>query len=274
MTSTQKAKAVPVYETVATMDPIAVVELLASELSADPNSQTAIAAEFSTHNPSNIQGSHQDALVGVMISLLTEPINLEIVGIASGAEHFKFHIYLFGMDRPFFSFSLGCIATNPTLSACISKICASGYEEAGTKFFLDRSVPPDATRVEYKNFDFNALFDVHFLRTTLFLHYVQVFISCIDLCYADQFPQTEVYARASILLQRVIEDVESRLVQQSHTTGRSTASTSSQPPRLSPEVLTMLQTLRASEKTPQSVKKLFPLALANRLRAKASVRRV
>jgi len=217
------------------------------------------------HKPAVVSGSEQEALVAQMLALLTERINLEIVAMPTSGEEFKVHIYLFGVERPIFSFSLGCVATNPTISACLYKICSSGYEAGGEKFFAERSVSPDRTRVTYRQFgDYNEIFDAHFFRMTMFLHYVQVFISCIDIHLADQFPKTEIYCRANVLLDRVIRDVESRLAQRLHTSGKAMSWIHPQTPRV-------LQQLRETEKTPQNVKKLFSATLVEHIRSKESV---
>lgn len=246
------------------MDAVSIVTVLARELSADPNAQTEICTELSSHIPTNVSDSGQEALTSQMIALLTEPCQLEIVGVPTSADDFKFHVYMFGVDRPIFSFSLGCVGSNPTLSACFYKILCSGYEQSGEKFFRERFVPPDRTRIEYKQFFLNEVFEAHFFRPTLFLHFVQVRISCIDICLGDQYPQMEVYARAHLLLNRVIKAVESKLTEKRHVQ-------SAQMLRVRPETYEILHALRSLEKTPQNVKKLFSAAIANRIRSYASV---
>lgn len=76
-----------VYEQIASMDAVSIVTVLARELSADPNAQTEICTELSSHIPTNVSDSGQEALTSQMIALLTEPCQLEIVGVQIGRAH-------------------------------------------------------------------------------------------------------------------------------------------------------------------------------------------
>jgi len=248
------------YEQVMTLDAVDLVVLFAREMSTDPTVLTAISAELSTRRPETKSRSQQDALVAQILEILTERINIEVVATVVSREDFKFQIYFFGVDRPTFSFSLNCFATNPTLTACFSRMLTGGVQRAGHRFFGKQESPPDRSRVVYSNFAYNDLFAAHLFRGSLLLHFILTFVSGIDLYLADQFPRTEVATRAEILLTRVVHDVESRLAQMVHVRGKDM-------PWVTDELLRIVNTLNNEEKSPQRVKNLFSTAIVRYIAA-------
>lgn len=253
------------FKMVEQMNPIDVCVTFARELSCDPTVLTSICAEISTRKVDPINGSHQEAIVAKIVEMLTETVMFEITATAHGKEDFKYQLYLFGCERPLYSFSLNCIATNPTLSACIYCMLSTGYEREGMKYFKSRTATPDRSRLDYKDFTFSDLLAQHFFRSSLLLHYVMVMLSGIDIFFADQYPSMEVTKRGLVLLERVIHDVDSKLEQMKvdktnlHENFKTTCR--------------IVNTLVATEKTPENVKNLFSAVIAEQIRTYQPIKR-
>jgi len=257
-TDQQKSNAVHTFDLVKQMNPIDVCVTFARELSCDPTVLTSICAEISVRKVEPINGSHQEAIVAKIVEMLTETMMFEITAMAHGKEDFKYQLYLFGCERPLYSFSLNCIATNPTLSACIYCMLSTGYEREGMKYFKSRASTPDRSRLEYKDFTFSDVLAQHFFRSSLLLHYVMVMLSGIDIFFANQYPSIEVTKRGLVLLERVVRDVDSKLEQMKV-----------DKPHLSENFKTtcrIVNTLVATEKTPENVKNLFSVAIAEQIK--------
>jgi len=261
----EKHAALREFDLVLQMNPIDVCVTLARELSCDPTVLTSICAEISVRKVEPINGSHQEAIVAKIVEMLTETVMFEITATAHGKEDFKYQLYLFGCERPLYSFSLNCIATNPTLSACIYCMLSTGYEREGMKYFRGRTSTPDRSRLEYKDFIFSDLLAQHFFRSSLLLHYVMVMLSGIDIFFADQYPSIEVTKRGLVLLERVVRDVDSKLEQMKV-----------DKPNLSENFKTtcrIVNTLVATEKTPENVKNLFSVAIAEQIKTYQPIKR-
>jgi len=244
------------------LDQVDLVTLFALELSAAHVVQTAICSEISTHMPEVRSGSKQEALAAQMLEMLTARIEFEVVGMPFGRDDFKYQIYLFGTEHPMFSFSLRCFDSNPTLAACLVRMLMSGYEDAsGARFFGARPALLDRTRVEMRQFAFNDLLARHFFRGGLLLRFITVFISGIDILFADRYPDIEVARRAETLLERVLADVESRLTQTMHVRGSSLTAW------VTPRVMSIVNQLAHMTKSPSNVNDLYVREVAAWLRA-------
>ena len=213
-----------------------------------------------------VNDSHQEAIVAEFVDMLTEPITLEIVATVSGKEGFKTQIYLFGGDRPLYSFSLQCLRTNPTLTACINVMLSTGYERQGTKYFKSRKATEDRSRIEYKDFLFNDILQQHFFRCLLLLHYVEVILSGIDIFFANQYPRMDVTQRSMVLLQRVINDVDSKLEQMK--VAKKIL------PKNFETISRIVNTLTTTEKTPQQVQNLISTVLAEVVKTYPAINRL
>lgn len=254
-----------IYELVMTMDPVDVVKTFAQELSVDPTVQTSICAELSTRHPETKSGSHQEELTAQMLDILVEEINLEVVVLPVDKNNFKFQIYFFGTERPLFSFSIACLQTNPTLTACLYRMMSDGREGTGSHFFRGISMPADKSRSKYDNFLYNDVLARHFFRVTLVLHLVMAVISGIDLYFAERYPNIEIARRGAELLQRVVADLDSRLTQVVHQTDK-------RPAWVTQKTCTVINQLRDIQKTPFEVKKLFSATIAKHIESYSSTK--
>lgn len=255
-----------VFDDVMKMNPVEVSVLFARELSVTSTVLKSICAEISMRRLEPVNDSHQEAIVAEFVDMLTEPITLEIIATVSGKEESKPQIYLFGGDRPLYSFSLQCLRTNPTLSACIYVMLSTGYERQGTKYFNSRKATEDRSRIEYKDFLFNDILQQHFFRSLLLLHYVEVILSGIDIYFADQYPRMDVTQRSMVLLQRVINDVDSKLEQMKVA--------KKELPKNFETISRIVNTLTATEKTPQQVQNLISTVLADVVKTYPAINRL
>lgn len=258
----------PPYERVMTADAIDVAATLAREMSVDPTVLANVCAELSTRQPQmkDRAASQQDALASQLLDLLIESVNLEVVATSVGRSDMAFHVYLFGIDRPLFCFSLACLATNPTVSACVLRMVSSGYERDGERFFRRRYMAPDKSRLEYRDFAFNELFSRHFFRAPMFLHFIMSFLSGIDIYFADRYPSIEVAQRGAVLLERVIADVDSRLAQTLHLRGAAAL------PWVLPSTTAAVNRLKSADKSLPSVIKLFSTVIAEHVKTYVTVK--
>lgn len=233
----------PIYERVMKMSPVEITETFTRELSCDPTVLTAICSELSVRRPETSSHSHQEALASMLVDLLTERVMFEVMMVPTGKKDFKLHLYPFGIDRPMFSFSMQCLGTNPTMTACLLCMIRDGREREADKLFNVRQSAPDRSKIVYKDFLYNELFSVYFFRAPLFLHFIQVFISGLSVYLGCRYPDLEVALRSTVLLDRTIKDVDSRLAQMID-------------PNLS-QTCRIVSTLRNKEKTFENVANLF-----------------
>lgn len=236
------------------MSPVEITTTFARELSCDPTVLTSISAELSAHRPEVKSGSQQEALSSMLVELLTETIMFEVMVVPTGKKDFKIQLYPFGIDRPIFSFSMQCLGTNPTLTACLLCMIRNGYECETEKCFKLRNSAPDRSKIVYKDFLFNDLFSRHFFRGPLFLYFIQVFISGISIYLGSQFPDLEVSLRSTVLLDRIIKDVDSRLAQLIH-------QRPNEFPWVNDQICRIVSTLDNGEKTFENVTKLFSVEI-------------
>jgi len=240
--------------------PIDLVTAFARELSCDFISQTEICSELSTRHPEvENRDSSQEAFVAQLFEMLTERIMLEIVQVPIDAENYNVTIYMFGRDKPLFSFSIASIKKNPVLTKCISRMMKSGYVVEGETFFK-RHVPPDRSRIEYTDFKFNDLFSRHFFRSGFFVHFVLVCVAGIDIFLGDRYPETTISNMATVLLNRVVFDVNSKLTQFVVTNGNTA-------PWITKELRNVVNKMVTEKKTSSAVKNLFSEATAEHVKS-------
>lgn len=248
------------FDTLGKVSPIDLVTALARELSCDFVAQTNICSELSTKHPEvHNMDSAQEAFVAQLFEILTERIMLEIVAVPIDKENYSVTMYMFGRDKPTFAFSIECLKKNPTISKCLCRMMSSGHEIEGETFFK-RYTPPDRSRIEYTDFKFNELFSRHFLRSGYFVHFVMVCIAGIDIFLGDRYPETTIANMATVLLNRVVFDVDSKLTQFVMTNGNSA-------PWVTKEVRDIVNKMVNEKKTAADVKKLFSEATAEHVKS-------
>jgi hypothetical protein len=249
------------FENIHKQSAIDVVAIFARDLSCSAVVQAQICAEFSTKRPQHADiNSEQDAFVAQMLEMLTNRVMFEVVASPTNKQDYTFTLYLFGRDKPLFSFSYLCLQTNPTLTQCLNLMISSGYERQGETFFNSRHVPRDSSRIEYVDFKYNDVFSRHFLRSGLIVHLFTVCASGIDIFLADKFPDTTFAGVATALLNSISEDLDSKLTQFIVTNGSSA-------PWITQDVRDIVKRLSTEKKTAADVKKLFSIAIAKHARS-------
>lgn len=260
MSSNNNKKETFYFDTLNNASPVDLVTIFAREMSTDFVSQTDICAELSVKCPETQNSSSaQEAFVAQLFEIFTERITLEIVAVPIDKQNYSITLYMFGRDKPMFSFSLASLKKNPTITKCLSRIMCSGYVIEGERFFK-RYAPPDRSRIEYTAFKYNELFSRHFLRCGFFLHLIMVCISGIDISLADRYPETTISNMATVLLNRVVADLDSKLTQFVVTNGKSA-------PWITQEERDVVKMMVSEKKTISDVKNLFSKATAKYIKS-------
>lgn len=154
----------------------AAVTELAMLMSTDVEFQKTVAQYWNSKLTLSTDGTLQESLTIMNKELYAHPIQLEAT--TRGSVRTDATLYLFGIDRPFFSIPIDRMWCNPKIMAYVIRLILQGHQLPGAQMFTYMTCSNDNCENTFKRFQFNNTFSRDFSRGSFFVSQVACFASC------------------------------------------------------------------------------------------------